>query len=43
MKKKYLLFFVVLFYTYIGKAQIIPYVDERFELTSITFALAGVP
>lgn len=43
MKKKYFLFFVLLFYTYIGKAQIVPYIDERFELTSITFTLAGVP
>ena len=41
--KKTLLLFMMLLYIHIGEARIIPCIDERFELTSITFALAGVP
>lgn len=43
MKKKNFLFIVLLLYIHIAQARITPCVDERFELTSITFALAGVP
>ncbi|GHV16654.1 DUF4932 domain-containing protein [Bacteroidia bacterium] len=43
MRKKYLLFIILLCHVYIGRAQINVHVDERFELTSIIFALAGVP
>jgi len=43
MRIKYRLFTFLIFYVNIGQAQIKTHVDERFELTSITFALAGVP